>query len=47
MPAARKEVVELFRLGPLPGASTSKETITQFKLLLQRIKRPLTDEEAY
>lgn len=42
----RQEVEEFVRLGPLPDSNASEETIALHQGRLERIKRPVTDEEA-
>lgn len=42
----RKAVEDFVQLGPLPDSSASEETIALHQTYLQRIKRPVTDEEA-
>jgi hypothetical protein len=42
----RKEVEEFVALGPLPDESASEALITEHQVSLQRIKKPVADEEA-
>jgi hypothetical protein len=42
----RKAVEDFVRLGPLPDSNASEESIALHQVHLQRIKRPVTDEEA-
>lgn len=42
----RKTVDDFVRLGPLPDSNASEESIARHQVHLQRIKRPVTDEEA-
>ncbi|AUX35801.1 uncharacterized protein SOCE836_080000 [Sorangium cellulosum] len=42
----RREVEEFVLLGPLPDSRASEEAIALHQAHLQRIKRPVTDEEA-
>jgi hypothetical protein len=44
--AVRKAVEDFVRLGPLPDSSAPEEIIALHQIHLQRIKRPVTDEEA-
>jgi hypothetical protein len=44
--ALRQVVQDFVKLGPLPDASASEETIATHQALLTRITGPLSDEEA-
>jgi hypothetical protein len=42
----RKEVIEFVALGPLPDSNAAEEKIALHQAYLQKMKRPVTDEEA-
>jgi hypothetical protein len=42
----RQAVAEFVKLGPLPDEDASEETIAKHQVALERIKPPVTDEEA-
>ncbi len=44
--SVRREVADFVALGPLPDESADEGVITTHQTLLQKIKRPVTDEEA-
>jgi hypothetical protein len=42
----RPEVADFVRLGPLPDSQASEERIALHQVLLQAIRKPVSDEEA-
>ncbi len=44
--AIRKSVEDFVKLGPLPNSSAAEDIIARHQIHLQRIKQPVSDEEA-